>query len=271
MSDSSYLLDNRKQEAAERLVLLSALFDPVSLRQFDACGMRYDWRCWEVGAGGPTLVRKIAERVGDTGRVLATDIDASWAKEAASHNIEVRIHDVAQDPPPDGGFDLVHARLVLVHLPERERAFRNMLSVLKPGGWLVLEDADPALQPLSCIDAYGPEQELANRIRQGFRALLSSRGADIAFGRRLPRMFRNAGMADVSAEAYFPVAMPECIPLEIATIRMIRNDLLNNGIASEHEIEQHLENVQAGVLDIAQPPMISVRGKKPAGRASDAE
>jgi hypothetical protein len=84
-------------------------------------------------------------------------------------------------------------------------------------------------------------------------------------------MFRNAGMADVSAEAYFPVAMPECIPLEIATIRMIRNDLLNNAIASEHEIEQHLENVQAGVLDIAQPPMISVRGKKPAGRASDAE
>jgi hypothetical protein len=52
---------------------------------------------------------------------------------------------------------------------------------------------------------------------------------------------------------------------------MIRSDLLNNGIATEREIEQHLENVQAGVLDIAQPPMISVRGKKPAGRASDAE
>lgn len=264
MTDSGYLLENRKQEAAQRLVLLSALFDPASLRQFDACGMRHGWRCWEVGAGGPTLVRKIAERVGDTGRVLATDIDASWAKEATSHTIEVRIHDVAQDPPPDEWFDLIHARLVLVHLPERERAFRNMMSVLKPGGWLVLEDADPALQPLSCIDEYGPEQELANRIRQGFRALLSSRGADISFGRRLPRMFRNAGMVDLSAEAYFPVAMPECIPLEVATVRMIRSDLLKNSIATEHEIEQHLKNVQAGVLDIAQPPMISVRGKKPA-------
>jgi SAM-dependent methyltransferase len=264
MTDSRYLLENRKQEAAERLALLSALFDPASLRQFDACGMSHGWRCWEVGAGGPTLVRKIAGRVGDTGRVLATDIDASWAKEAASHNIEVRIHDVAQDPPPGGLFDLVHARLVLVHIPERERAFRNMMSALKPGGWLVLEDADPALQPLSCIDAYGPEQELANRIRQGFRTLLSSRGADIAFGRRLPRMFREVGMLDLSAEAYFPVAMPECIPLEIATMHMIRNDLLNNSIATEDEIAQHLENVQAGVLDIAQPPMISVRGRKPA-------
>lgn len=77
-------------------------------------------------------------------------------------------------------------------------------------------------------------------------------------------MFRNAGMADLSAEAYFPVAMPECIPLEIATIRMIRSDLLNNGIANEHEIERHLESVQAGLLDLSQPPMISVRGRKPA-------
>lgn len=263
MADSGYLLENRKKEAAQRLALLSALFDPASLRQFDACGMTRGWRCWEVGAGGPSLVRKIAERVGDTGSVLATDIDASWAKEAASHNVEVRIHDVAQDPPPHELFDLVHARLVLVHVPERDLAFQNMLSALKPGGWLVLEDADPALQPLSCMDVYGPGQELANRIRQGFRALLSNRGADISFGRRLPRMFRNAGMTGLSAEAYFPVAMPECIPLEIATIEMIRSELLSNGIATEHEIEQHLENVRAGILDLSQPPMISVRGQKP--------
>jgi hypothetical protein len=56
-------------------------------------------------------------------------------------------------------------------------------------------------------------------------------------------MFRNAGMIEVSADAYFPVAMPECIPLEIATIHMIRDDLLSNGIATEQEIEKHLENV----------------------------
>jgi hypothetical protein len=138
-----------------------------------------------------------------------------------------------------------------------------MISALKPGGWLVIEDADPALQPLSCIDAYGPEQELANKIRQGFRTLLSSRGADLSFGRKLPRMFRQAQMADVAAEAYFPIALPECKPLEIATIKMIRGDLLDNGIATDKEIERRLENVQSGVLDLSQPPMISVRGRKP--------
>lgn len=262
MSDTDYLLENRKAEAAQRFEALSALFDPGTLRQFDACGLAPGWRCWEVGAGGPSLIREIAERVGDAGSVLATDIDVSRTEEAASRNVEVRAHDVARDAPPGGGFDLVHARLVLVHVPERERAFRNMVSALTPGGWLVVEDADPALQPLSCIDVHGPEQELANRIRMGFRTLLSSRGADLSFGRRLPRMFREAGMVDVAAEAWFPIALPECAPLEIATIAMIRSDLLAHGIATDGEIEQHLENVRSGALDLSQPPMISVRGRK---------
>ena len=263
MSDTNYLLDNRKVEAVQRFSALSALFNPGTLRQFDACGLATGWHCWEVGAGGAELVRIMAERVGEGGRILATDIDDSWAIEAASPHVVVQKHDVALDPPPGELFDLVHARLVLVHVPERERAFRNMISALKPGGWLVIEDADPALQPLSCIDAYGPEQERANRIRQGFRALLASRGADIAFGRRLPRMFREAGMTDLSAEAYFPVSMPECISLEIATINMIRKDLLDNGIATSNDIEGHLESAQNGTLDLSQPPMISVRGRKP--------
>ena len=262
MSGTDYILENRKTEAAQRFASLSALFDPGTFRQFDACGMTAGWRCWEVGAGGPALVRMMAERVGQAGRVLATDIDDSRTKEAMSRNVEVRKQDVARDPPPGELFDLVHARLVLVHVPERERAFRNMISALKPGGWLVIEDADPALQPLSCIDPHGPEQELANRIRSGFRALLSKRGADISFGRKLPRMFRAAGLADIAAEAYFPINLPECTPLEMATIAMIRSDLLSHGIATEDEIEQHLDNVRSGVLDLSQPPMISVRGRR---------
>jgi hypothetical protein len=50
--------------------------------------------------------------------------------------------------------------------------------------------------------------------------------------------------------------------LEIATVGMIRNDLLSNGLATDDEIEQHLANVRSGALDLSQPPMISVRGRK---------
>jgi hypothetical protein len=57
--------------------------------------------------------------------------------------------------------------------------------------------------------------------------------------------------------------MPACAPLEIATINLIRNDLLENLIATREEIERHLNNVRNGLLDLAQPPLISVRGRKP--------
>ena len=101
---------------------------------------------------------------------------SSWAAGAAAPNVEILEHDVAADPPPGGPFDLVHARLVLVHVPERDAALANMVAALRPGGVLLVEDADPALQPLSCLEETGPEQVLANRLRRGFRSLLAERG-----------------------------------------------------------------------------------------------
>jgi SAM-dependent methyltransferase len=200
--------------------------------------------------------------VGAEGHVLATDLDVSWLGEAAGPTVEVRRHDVAADDPPAGGFDLVHARLVLVHVVDRARALRSMVRALRPGGWLLLEDADPALQPLICPDEYGPEQRLANKLRQGFRALLAQRGADLAYGRTLPRLLREAGLADVAADAYFPITSPACDLLEKATVEQVRERLVAAGLASDDEIDRHLATVEAGRLDLATSPMVSAWGRR---------
>jgi hypothetical protein len=148
-------------------------------------------------------------------------------------------------------------------VPERAVALAHMVAALRPGGWLFIEDADPALQPLSALEVRGPEDELANRIRTGFRALLAGRGADLAFGRTLPRLLRESGLAEVRADAAFPVSDPACARLETATIALIRDQLLEHGIATAAEIEVHLANVAAGRVDPAQPPMISAWGRRP--------
>ncbi|MEU7162941.1 methyltransferase, partial [Streptomyces chrestomyceticus] len=148
-SDNAYLLDNQQAEAGERFAALSALFDPSTFRHFETVGVGAGWRCWEVGAGGPTVPAWLAERVGPAGHVVATDIDTSWMREAAGY--EVLRHDVAAQAPPEGGpFDLIHARLVLVHVADRDQALRSMAEALRPGGWLVVEDGDPALLPQIC-------------------------------------------------------------------------------------------------------------------------
>ncbi|MFF0217171.1 class I SAM-dependent methyltransferase [Streptomyces vinaceus] len=263
--DDGYLLDNAQVEAGVRFDALGELFDPTTFRHIEGLGIAAGWRCWEVGAGGSSVVSWLAERVGPTGRVVATDIDTSWAAPSAGGVVEVVRHDVGREEPPGGGFDLVHARLVLVHVADRERALRAMAGALRPGGWLLVEDADPASQPLICLDAYGPEQELANRLRAGFRSLLAARGADLAYGRKLPRLLRGAGLADVAADAYFPVTSPACDVLEAATVRQVRGKLVGAGLATDEEIDRHLASVESGRLDLTTSPMISAWGRRPAG------
>lgn len=69
MSNTRYLLENNNAEAARRFELLSALYNPNMFRQFDACGMAVGLDCWEVGAGGPTLMSMIARASGRTFRL----------------------------------------------------------------------------------------------------------------------------------------------------------------------------------------------------------
>ncbi|MER6124701.1 methyltransferase domain-containing protein [Streptomyces sp. NPDC001795] len=257
-----YLLDNRQAEAGRRFDALSALFDPTTFRHIESLGIGLGWRCWEVGAGGTSVISWLAKKVGPTGKVVATDIDTSWAASAARPPIEIRTHDVGAEEPPGEDFDLVHARLVLVHVTDRDRALRSMIKALRPGGRLLVEDADPQLQPLSSPDEYGPEQQLANRLRKGFRALLAERGADLSYGRRLPRLLREAGLERVEADAYFPIASPACADLESATVRQIRDELVSTGLATNEEIDRHLSHVASGAMDLATAPMISAWGRK---------
>jgi SAM-dependent methyltransferase len=258
-----YLLDNRQAEAGERLEALARLFNESSFRHLRQCGLAEGWNVWEVGAGGPSIPSWLARRVGPTGRVVATDIETGWLDKVEDRAYEALRHDVAEDAPPGADFDLVHSRLVLVHVIDRDRAIVNMVKALRPGGWLVLEEADPELQGMACPDELGPEQELANKLKRGFRCLMAERGVDLSFGRTLPRRLRTAGLVDIQSDAYFPVGGPACNELERATVEQIRARLVDAGLATEEEIDRHLANVSSGLLDIATSPMISSWARKP--------
>lgn len=257
-----YLLDNKQAEAGQRFDALSVLFNPSTFRHLERLGISPGWQVWEVGAGGPSVPAWLADRVGPGGCVLATDIDTSWLGVGSEGSYHVLRHDAGTEPAPAGGFDLVHARLVMVHVPEREQAMESMIRALRPGGWLLLEEADPGLQELACPDEWGAGQLLANKLKRAFRVLLAERGADLAFGRTLSRKLRQGGLAGVQSDAYFPMGGPACSELERATIEQIRDDLVTRGLATDAEIGQHLANVASGQLDLATSPMVSAWGQR---------
>lgn len=265
MGTDTYLLENSSPDAGRRFDALSALFDEVTLRHVDRLGPQPGWRCWEVGAGGPGLPRALADRVGPDGHVLATDLDVEWMGAQLPATVRVRRHDVAVDEVPGAGFDLVHARLVLTHVPARAEALRRMVAALRPGGWLLVEDFDVELQPLACVDAGGDLEQLANRVRAGFVELLAERGVDMTYGRALPRLLRAAGLDGVAADAFAPVALPASAALETANVRQVGPALVARGRVDAPEIGVLLRALAAGRVDIATPPLVSAWGRRPPG------
>src|SRR5882724_9938718 len=143
-ADAPYLLDNAGRETPARFNALTSLFDSGTIRHFENCGVGSGWQCLEIGGGGGSIASWLAARVGGMGRVVATDIDPRFLKALNHPLVEVWQHNIVSDPLPEAAFDLVHARLVLIHVPQREEVLRRMIRALKPGGWLLSEEFDSA-------------------------------------------------------------------------------------------------------------------------------
>jgi SAM-dependent methyltransferase len=197
-----YRLAARGRQEAEddRLALLELIFDPISRRRREL--VQPGWRCLEVGAGRGSMAVWLAERVGESGHVVATDIDLTYLKRINLPNLEVRRHNILDDPLDalgPGSFDLVCSRLMLFWLAgKQEKAIRRMVECLRPGGWLVDEDGDwGTVVPVNSSHPYYAQY---NRTWQGGE-WWASRGYDPIFGRKLPVLFERCGLENIRHEA----------------------------------------------------------------------
>ena len=180
----------------ERVAALERQLDPVSRAAAGQLGLAAGWCCWEAGAGGGSMVAWLAGRVGGSGSVLATDIDISGLSGLRQANITVACHDLERESVPGAGFDLIHARLVLEHLREPAAVAGKLASALRPGGWLLVEDADGLL-----FDAEPAEQAFA-AIAGPWQRAARAAGWNPLYGRRLVTDLRRAGLGRVAGRAH---------------------------------------------------------------------
>ena len=199
MTTEEYLFDNDWKMARERLAALERDRDRATIRCLEAIGVTAGWHCLEIGGGGGSIAAWLCQRVGPTGSVLATDTNTRFLAALDYPWLEVRTHDVITDPLPAAQFDLVHTRLVLTHLPERERVLKKMADAVKPGGWILVEEPD------FTIEAIAPEVEerLINLWTHGMRVVglvQRQRGMDVTLGQRLFGMMRHLGFTSLASE-----------------------------------------------------------------------
>lgn len=183
------------------LAVIEARYDAGSQRHLRDRGVGTGWRCWEVGAGSGSIALWLADQVGPSGSVLATDLDLRFLASLAHANLVVRRHNICDDPAPPGGFDLIHARLLLEHLPQRDRALDTLVAALAPGGWLLVEENDNA--SIAPATASPEAAALHAKVRAATVAAIAARTGRLdtgTYGRRLPEELRRRGLSEIDAE-----------------------------------------------------------------------
>jgi SAM-dependent methyltransferase len=193
--DDGYVL-GRTYKEYQRLRAQSRMWEAATGGLLDQVALAPASRCLDAGCGPGETMRLMAQRVGPSGDVMGVDIDATVGRQAVAmlHDAGhrqcqfARVDLTAGDPLPGAPFDLVYARLVLFHLPQRVAVLRSLWDAVVPGGHLVVQDYD--LDSVGAQPALHSIEEVGGVIIDAFAA----GGCDVHVGTRLPDLFAQAGI-----------------------------------------------------------------------------
>ena len=141
MSQHDHYLLGRGETEEARLKRQMAALAPDSDAQFEKIGIKAGERILDLGCGPGGVLHLLGKRVGPTGSVLGIERSPHFAGLArrfvADHALpQVGEGDAYDTGLPRASFDGAHMRFVLVNVPEPERIVREMVSLVRPGGWV---------------------------------------------------------------------------------------------------------------------------------------
>ena len=192
---AEYVWQHDLKGESDRLRLMSDLLDPSSEFHLLRVGVAAGWHCLEIGAGNDSLSQWLAQCVGATGHVIATDIRTDLLQGIVGGNLEVRKFDVVHDEPPNPPFDLIAMRALLHHLPERRAVVGKAARWLKPGGWLFIQEPD--FYPSWTVAP--PSQK---HFWEQFIRWAESHQIDYYVGRKIPAWIQAEGLLNIKSEGH---------------------------------------------------------------------
>jgi SAM-dependent methyltransferase len=250
----------RSPGESERLGRQSDDLAGDSATLLDRTGLGPGQAAIDLGCGPRGILDLLAERVAPGGRVVGVDANpahvamaAEFAARRGLPGVGVITADARHTGFASGSFDLVHARTLLINVPDPAEVVAEMVRLARPGGWVAAMEPDSELAlcypPLSAVD----------RITAIFLEAFARHGADPRIGRKVGELFRQAGLDEVGLEA-----RPQLYPPgfsrrtnRIDLVRSMRPDIVRMGRASEAELDDLDVQARAHLED---PRTVSMSG-----------
>jgi SAM-dependent methyltransferase len=231
-----YVVSDYDDAERARLGNLAEVVDPYTFHRLDSIGIEEGWRCLEIGAGLGTVSLWLADRVGERGHVVCTDVDTTFISEIRHQRIVSEKLDILDPPTRKAVFDLIVVRNVHHHIPDRERAARHIVEMLGPGGHVLF--VEPDIHP-----ALGDFHPLWQHAFQAFRQWGERRDISYFIGRRLPLQLSQIGLDIVSVSGETPLfngagGHNPARDLYRDSFRILMPELIATGLMSETESQE---------------------------------
>lgn len=264
-----YLLGHSAHEE-ERLRRQPGELAADSRQLLDQLNIQPGDRAIDIGCGPQGIIDLLSGRVGAKGTVVGLErseptvrLARQFIAEHSMQNVEVLQGDARATGLPRASFDLVHARLVLVNVPEPQRVVEEMMALARPGGVVASHEADWGA---FLCDPLSPAWD---RLLQVFLAYSRSNGIDLFVGRKTHRMFRAAGLIDIQVNPIIHVYPPGHNRRAILCdfLENVRDRVLAESLMAENEFHKLLTELRRDLDDpgrlVISHLFVQVWGRKP--------